>query len=89
MAYQVEFDKRAQKDLRKLNPQVATAIVDKCSILEESPLQGPGIKRLKHNVYRLVVLYDWRVVYVVEGTKATIILVDHRKNIYRRLRQRI
>lgn len=89
MAYQVEFDKRAQKDFGKLNRQIATAIIDKCHVLEESPVQGPGIKCLKFRLYRLEVLHDWRVVYLVEGIKVTIILVGHRKDVYRRLRQRV
>lgn len=89
MAYIVEFDKRVSKDLDKLPPEIAHRVVEKCTALEVNPLQGPGIKRLTSNLYRLEVLRVWRVVYLVEGSKVLIILVGHRKDCYDRLRRRI
>jgi len=83
--YRVEFDKRALRDLKKLDPQVQRSIIEKCVLLEENPLKGPGIKHLNSNLYRLKVLRDWRVVYLVEGSKVSIMLVSHRKDCYKRL----
>ena len=86
MGYQVEFDKRVGKDLKKLDPQVATRIIKKCSILFQDPTEGPNISRLKlvPNLYRLQI-GDYRVVYLVEGNKVIIKYIRHRKDIYRSL----
>lgn len=89
MAYQVEFDKRALKDLKKLDRKIASSIVTECALFETSPLSGPNIKCLRSNLYRLKVLRDWRVVYLVEGAKVSIILIGHRKDIYKQLLQRV
>lgn len=89
MAYLVEFDKRVSNDLDKLPTEIARRVIKKCSLLEVNPLQGPGIKRLSSNLYRLEVLRVWRVVYSVEGSKVLILLVGHRKDCYDRLRRRI
>ena len=86
MAYQVEFDKRVGKDLKKLDPQVASRIIEKCSILSKEPVDDPNISRLKlrANLYRLRV-GDYRVIYLVEGNRVTIKYIKHRKDIYRSL----
>lgn len=89
LAYRVEFDSRASKDLEKLSRDVAQAVVQKCSTLGENPLEGPGIKRLSVNLYRLEVLRVWRVVYLVEGTTVGVVLVGHRRDCYHRLRRRL
>ena len=88
MAYLVEFDKRVSKDLDKLPSEIARTVIEKCSALEVNPLQGPGIKRLSSQLYRLEVLRVWRVVYLVEGSKVLILLIGHRKDCYDRLRRR-
>lgn len=86
MGYQVEFDKRVGKDLKKLDPQVATRIIEKCSILSQAPTKGRNISRLKlvPNLYRLQI-GDYRVVYLVAGNKVIIKYIRHRKDIYRSL----
>jgi len=89
LAYQVEFDSRASKDMQKLSRDIAQAVVQKCSILAENPLDGPGIKRLSASLYRLEVQRVWRVVYLVEGANVTVILVGHRRDCYQRLRRRM
>ena len=89
MAYLVEFDKRISKDLNKLSPDIARTLIERCSALRVNPLEGPGIKRLSSNLYRLEVLHVWRVVYLVEGSKVLVLLVGHRKDCYDRLRRRI
>ena len=89
MAYQVEFDKRALKDLQKLDREVASLIVTKCSLLEAEPLLGSNIRRLGSNLYRLKVLRAWRIAYLVEGTKVSSILIGHRRDFYRRLPHRV
>jgi len=89
LAYQVEFDKRALKDLQKIDRKLANSILTKCSLLEVDPLSGPNIKRFRANLYRLKVFRDWRVVYLVEGTKVSIILIGPRKDVYRQLPHRV
>lgn len=91
MVYQIEFDKRVLKDLQKLNHQVKQAVIEKCSLLKENPLRGPGVKHLNSNfysnLYRLEVLRVWRVIYLLEGSKVSIILIGHRKDCYKRLKR--
>ena len=89
LSYVVEFDKRAEKDLKRLSTGIASSIVEKCAILQENPLQGPHIKCLRLNLYRLEILRVWRVAFLVEADKVIIILVGHRKDFYRRLAQRL
>lgn len=86
MDYQVEFDKRVEKDLKKLDRQVAARIIKKFSALHQDPTKGPNISHLKlmPNLYRLQV-GDYRVVYIVEGNRVTIKYIKHRKDIYRSL----
>ena len=84
MDYQVEFDKRVKKDLKRLDPQVTARIVEKCSTLCQDPTKGPNISHLKlmSNLYRLHI-GNYRVVYIVEGNKVIIKYIKHRKDIYR------
>jgi len=89
LAYLVEFDERVSKDLDKLSLDIARTVIERCSALGVNPLQGPGIKRLSSNLYRLEVRHVWRVVYLVEGSKVLVLLVGHRKDCYDRLRRRI
>ena len=86
MGYQVEFDKRVGKDLKKLDPQVAARIVKKCSTLSQDPTKGPNISHLKvmSNLYRFHI-GDYRVVFIVEGNRVIIKYIKHRKDIYRSL----
>lgn len=83
MGYQVEFDKQVRKDLKKLDPQVAARIIEKCSTLYQDPTKGPNISHLKlmPNLYRLRV-GDYRIVYTVEGNRVIIKYIKHRKDIY-------
>jgi len=53
LAYLVEFDERVSKDLDKLSLGIARTVIERCSALGVNPLQGPGIKRLSSNLYRL------------------------------------
>ena len=88
MDYQVDFDPRALKDLEHFNRQIAQRIVNKCSILEQSPFKGPNIRHLRSNIYRLRI-GDWRAVYIVEGSKVSIIAVIHRGDTYKRAFRRL
>ena len=89
MSYVVEFDRRAKKDLERIDSSVASSIIKKCANLKQNPLQGPNIKCLNLNLYRLEILRVWRVAYLVEAEKVIVILVGHRRDFYRRLPQRI
>ena len=84
MAYRVEFDKRASKDLENLDPQVRQRVIRKRYILEREPARGPNIKRLKGypNRYRLRV-GDWRLVYEIEGDLVIVVGIMHRSDAYR------
>lgn len=93
MAYQIEFDKRVSKDLRKLDRKTAKSVLDQCeSELGEAPLRGSNIEPLKYlgpNIYRLKVFHVWCVAYQVEESKVRIVRIAHRKDFYRGLAQRL
>lgn len=86
MSYQVEFDKRVGKDLKKLDPQVTARIVEEYSTLRQDPTKGPNISHLNlmPNLYRFQI-GNYRVVHMVEGNRVIIKYIKHRKNIYRNL----
>ena len=93
MAYQIEFDKRVTKDLRKLDPKTAKAVLDQCeSVLGEEPLTGSNIEALKYlgpSIYRLKVSRVWCIAYKVEESKVRIIRIAHRRDFYKGLERRL
>ncbi|MBW4441533.1 MAG: type II toxin-antitoxin system RelE/ParE family toxin [Plectolyngbya sp. WJT66-NPBG17] len=91
MAYEVGFKPSALRQLRKLDEDIQTAIVEKVEALADDP-RTEGCKKLKgeQNLYRIRVLKNYRVVYQIQDKQlvATVVKVGHRPDIYRQNKQR-
>ena len=65
MTFRLVYAERAERQLNKLNPQVALRIVNGCERLKNHPFpDGKHVKKLKgyENIYRLRV-GDYRIVF--------------------------
>ena len=82
MEYEIEFKPKAIKDLDSLQPDSARRIVEKITRLGQN-LEG-DVKRLTNFTpeYRLRV-GDYRVLFEVEGNRAMVYRVRHRREVYR------
>ena len=81
MAFEIEYNPEARRDLRKLSPEVARRVIEKINRMANG-LSG-DVKRLR-NVspdYRLRV-GDWRVIFAVERNTIVIHHVSHRSTAY-------
>ena len=85
-AFSVEFTAAAQRDLKKLDPQVKFQLLKAFAVLSQAPYPGatPRIKLLvgispRH--YRLRI-GDYRVIYRIEGTIMLVVRVAHRREAY-------
>lgn len=82
--YSYEFKPKALKQLKKLDKAVQRKIIehlDKISI-EEVLLRTKRLSSFKLGSFRLRV-GDYRIVYDIEGKMITILLLGHRKEIYK------
>lgn len=81
MAYEIEYNTEARRDLRKLSPEVARRVIEKINRMTEG-LTG-DVKRLRNfsPEYRLRV-GDWRVLFAIEGNTIVIHHVSHRSQAY-------
>ncbi len=82
--YAVEFTKSAQKELKKLPPQVSFRIVKAVDKLALDPRKGKVRPMVGVKSWRLKV-GDYRVVYDIQDKKLVILIirVKHRKDVYR------
>ena len=83
MGYKIEYDPKAVKQLRKLNKQVASKILDGIEEYSSNPI-STKIKKLKtpfNGAYRLRV-GDYRVVFYEEDGLMIISKIAHRKQVY-------
>lgn len=90
MVYQVEIDKKACKDIEALPPDIAKRISAKLSTLQMNPFpHGNTIVELRgyKDLYRLRV-GDYRVIFERGGNSVRVIMVAHRGDVYKRLKQR-
>lgn len=89
--YKLVFTHEASKDLKKLEHQVASKILDKIKELTLESINHLNIKKLKTNapLYRLRV-GDHRIIYSIEHKKVVIYIVaiGHRKDIYKNIEKR-
>jgi mRNA interferase RelE/StbE len=83
-AYEIEQIPRAERDLRRLDPQVRQRILAAIVALAEEP-RPPGYTNLQgREGYRLRI-GDYRVIYEVndESRTVTVLRVGHRRDVYR------
>lgn len=86
MAYTVEWAPHADRALGKLPHGVQRRVLLAVAGLAEDPLP-PGAKRLEGGDLHSLRVGDYRVIYLVSGTRLLILVVDvgHRKSIYKGL----
>ena len=79
MIYEVEFKPRAIRDLDALSPEIARRVIGKIDDMREN--LSEDVKRLTKQVpeYRLRV-GDYRVLFEIEGSRAIIYRVKHRRD---------
>ncbi|MBI2844784.1 MAG: type II toxin-antitoxin system RelE/ParE family toxin [Armatimonadetes bacterium] len=91
MKYQVKTAAGAARDIKKLPEQIAAQILSTIDKLAYDP-RPPGAKKMESiaNCYR-VHEGVYRIVYVIEDDilKINVVTVGHRKEVYRRLQEKI
>ncbi|MCI0501222.1 MAG: type II toxin-antitoxin system RelE/ParE family toxin [Epsilonproteobacteria bacterium] len=83
MAYDIEYDPKAFKQLQKLNPTIAKNILDGIEEFANTPMPTK-IKKLKtpfDGAYRLRI-GDYRVIFYQENNLMLISKIAHRKEVY-------
>lgn len=83
MAYDIEYDPKAFKQLQKLNPTIAKDILDGIEEFANTPIITK-IKKLKtpfDGAYRLRI-GDYRVIFYQENNLMLISKIAHRKEVY-------
>jgi len=83
LAYDIEYDPKAIKQLQKLNPTIASNILDGIEEFANSPTITK-IKKLKtpfDGAYRLRI-GDYRVIFYQENNLMLISKIAHRKEVY-------
>lgn len=85
MSYTVEISKRAEKQLKKLSPELQERIQVKIDDLATEPRPN-GVKKLKgrENGYRIRV-GDYRIIYDIydDVLLITVVEVGHRSEVYK------
>lgn len=82
--YSYEFKTKALKQLKKLDKSVQRKIIQRMDQVssEEILFSNKRLTKFKIGSYRLRV-GDYRVIYDIDGKMITILLLGHRKEIYR------
>ena len=85
MSYQIELSKRAERQLKKLDPGTQSLLGAAIDALAMDP-RPSGVKKLKgeENVYRVRVR-DYRIVYEIQDDELIVLVIKigHRRDIYR------
>ena len=87
MTYSVRLSPRAARDYKKLEASIKLEVQAGLDVLQDHPLSGPKIKRLKgrlHDYWRYRV-GDYRIVYAVDQPARAVYVeyLQHRKDVYR------
>ena len=84
MIYSVEILRSAQKQLRKIDRQDQSRIIDAITSLAENP-HPAGSKKLSGRPAWRIRIGSYRVIYDIDDNKLRILIVaiGHRKEIYR------
>jgi len=83
LVYKIEYDPKSIKQLRKLNKQIASKILDGIEEYASNPI-STKIKKLKtpfDGAYRLRI-GDYRVVFYEEDGLIIVSKIAHRKQVY-------
>jgi mRNA interferase RelE/StbE len=85
LAYRIEIRPKVEKALRKLPEHVVRAVKRAIDGLANDP-RPPGAKRLSAREEWKIRVGDYRVLYLIEDARLTIMVVKvgHRSDVYRR-----
>ena len=81
MKYKIYFEKRALRELMKLDKFLARRIIKKIKELEKNPF-SKDIKRLKNQTSFRLRIGDYRVLFELLEDTIKVLKIGHRKNIY-------
>lgn len=85
MSYQVEITPFAQRQIKKLPPDIQSQIIEKLETLADEP-RPAGVKKLQgeDNLYR-VRSGDYRIIYKIQDDILLILVakVGHRRDVYK------
>lgn len=85
MHFTLVYTRRAEKDIKKLNPSIKTHIGRALLKLQEDPIShSEKLTDPKIGTYRFRI-GDYRVIFDIEDNDIVILRIGHRKEIYRRL----
>lgn len=82
--YSIEWDERALLDLESFESIISKRIVKKIDEIKENPF-AKNVKRLKKTNFFRLRIGDYRVIFEVDNNTIIILMVGHRKNIYKRI----
>lgn len=82
--YQIEFTKKAAKNLKKIDRKYQVLIIKKLEDLAQNPHKSTNVKPLKGNEYFRLRVANYRVIFELQNNELIILVIDinHRKNIY-------
>jgi len=89
MAWRIEFDRRAEKELSKLHPDVAGRILrflrDRVSRMENPRSIGEALKGAELGEFWKYRVGDFRIIVRIEDERVTVLVlrIGDRKEIYR------
>ncbi|MFS8083385.1 MAG: type II toxin-antitoxin system RelE family toxin [Ginsengibacter sp.] len=89
MAWRVELDPAADRELSKLDPQIARRILvflhDRVAVLDDPPSIGEALKGSKLNECWKYRVGDYRIIANIEDGALQILIVriGHRREVYR------
>jgi len=85
MKYNLVYTRRAEKDIKKLDPSIKSHIGKAILKLQDNPSHlSEKLIDPKIGTYRFRI-GDYRVIFDIEGNDIVILRVGHRKEIYKRL----
>ena len=82
--FEIQFSKKALRDLRALPRPILKRIVEKINLLKENPFKQ-NIKKLSGQPYFRMRIGDYRVIFAIFKKELLILVIKvaHRKNIYK------
>ncbi|GAB5506995.1 MAG: type II toxin-antitoxin system RelE/ParE family toxin [Rhizobiaceae bacterium] len=90
MAWRIEFDRRAEKELSKLDPVVAKRILkflrDRLAVLDDPRSLGEALKGVKFGDLWKYRVGDYRIIASIEDAVVTVLVlrIGNRRDVYRR-----
>lgn len=85
MSYNLVYTRRAERDIKKLDPSVKSIIGKAVLKLQNNPVEhSEKLSDPKIGTYRFRA-GDYRIIFDIEGSNVVILRVGHRREIYKRI----